>query len=266
MASPRDMVLERPFEGPRGWLTGLWIAGLALTRCFALYLKILRGRARLDLPAFAWSLRQSGLSILPAMTLVAAVVGAILGRQAQSILGHFDLPGLVLLTLTYAAIMDLTPLLVGILVAGRGGVALAVRQASLGVSGEADGLLINGIDPIQYTVAPMLLAMLLMSFAAAVWVGLVTFFSAFLWLWVTLRVPPALFLESLAQALSAADLLEAIAKPLLFALLITLIATVNGITAGRDPLGVGEAATRTMIGAVAAILVADLLVILMVRG
>ncbi|MBS1202068.1 MAG: hypothetical protein H6R22_577, partial [Chromatiaceae bacterium] len=49
-------------------------------------------------------------------------------------------------------------------------------------------------------------------------------------------------------------------------LLIALIATINGTAAGRDPLSVGEAATRTMIGAVAAILLADLVVILLVRG
>ena len=57
-----------------------------------------------------------------------------------------------------------------------------------------------------------------------------------------------------------------LAKPMLFALLIALIATINGTAAGRDPLSVGEAATRTMIGAVAAILLADLVVILLVRG
>ena len=38
---------------------------------------------------------------------------------------------------------------------------------------------------------------------------------------------------------------------------------VNGTAAGREPQGIGTAATRTMIGAVAAILVADLAVILL---
>ncbi|MGE5155029.1 MAG: ABC transporter permease, partial [Bdellovibrio bacteriovorus] len=193
-------------------------------------------------------------------------VGAILGRQTEAVLGQFNLPGLVLLPITYGLVMELVPVLVGILVAGRAGVALAVRQATLTVSGEVDGLLVNGIHPIRFTVAPVLLAMLLMSFGFVVWVSLVTFAAAFLWLWAQLNIPPALFLDALAQSLNPSDLLEALGKPLLFALLIALIATVNGTAAGRDPQGIGEAATRTMIGAVAAILVADLMVILLVRG
>ncbi len=257
---------DRPFSGPTGWVEQVGLATLALLSCLWLYVRILAGRARLDVPALAWSLRQSGLSILPAITLVAAAVGVILGRQTQSILESLNLPGLVLLSITYAIVIELVPVLVGILVAGRAGVALAVRQASLAVSGEADGLLVQGIDPIQFTMAPVLLAMLLMSFAFAVWGSLVTFVAAFLWLWINANIPPALFLDSLTRTLGPMDLLEAIGKPMLFALLIALIATVNGTAAGRDPQGIGEAATRTMIGAVAAILIADLAVILWLRG
>jgi phospholipid/cholesterol/gamma-HCH transport system permease protein len=257
---------DRPFAGAAGRVEGLGLAALTLLGCLGLYGRILLGRSRLDLPAFAAALRQSGLSILPAITLVAAAVGAILGHQTESVLERFNLPGLVLLPITYGLVMELVPVLVGILVAGRAGVALAARQATLSVTGEVDGLLVSGIHPIRFTVAPVLLAMLVMSFGFVVWVSLVTFAAAFLWLWVQASIPPALFLDALVQTLTPSDLLEALGKPLLFALLIALIATVNGTAAGREPQGIGEAATRTMIGAVAAILVTDLLVILLVRG
>lgn len=270
MARPNDIgwrdAPERPFEGPAGWVEGIGLAALTLIGCLGLYLRILLGRARLDVPAFAAALRQSGLSILPAITLVAAAVGAILGRQTETILGRFDLPGLVLLPVTYGLVMELVPVLVGILVAGRAGVALATRQATLSVTGEVDGLLVSGIHPIRFTVAPVLLAMLLMSFGFVVWVSLVTFAAAFLWLWAQVNIPPAMFLDALGQTLTPSDLLEALAKPLLFAVLIALIATINGTAANRDPQGIGEAATRTMIGAIAAILVADFAVILLARG
>jgi phospholipid/cholesterol/gamma-HCH transport system permease protein len=255
----------RPFAGPLGWVEGVGLAAFALLDCLAHYGRILVARDRLDLPAFAGALRQSGLSILPAITVVAAALGAILGQQSRSVLDRFDLPGLVLLPVTHGMVMELVPVLVGILVAGRAGVALAVRQATLAADGEADGLLVCGIDPIEFTLAPTLLAMLVMSFAFAVWAGLVTFAAVSLWLWVSASLPPALFLDSLARAIRPGDLLTALVKPVLFALLIALVATVNGTAAGRDPLNVGAAATRTMIGAVAVILLADLAVILAVR-
>ncbi len=47
--------------------------------------------------------------------------------------------------------------------------------------------------------------------------------------------PPALFLDAFTSVIKLADLLEAITKSLLFALLIGLIATVNGTAAGRAP-------------------------------
>ncbi|RKT44956.1 MlaE family ABC transporter permease [Thiocapsa rosea] len=254
-----------PFSGPTGWIEEIGFAAMALASCLALYLKIVLGRARLDMPAFTASLRQAGLSILPAITLVTASLGLILGHQIDAVLTDLDLPGLVVLSLTYATVMEIVPILVGILVAGRAGVALAVRQATLTVTGEMDGLLASGIHPIQFTVGPVLLAMLLMSFAFMVWGTLVTFAAAGAWLWTMAGISPALLFESLIRALSVGALIEALIKPLLFALLIALIATVNGTRAGRNPEGIAGAATRTMIGAVSAILVMDLLYIVFLR-
>jgi phospholipid/cholesterol/gamma-HCH transport system permease protein len=260
-----DQRQKGPFRGPTGWIEEIGFGALALGSCLALYARILLGRARLDMPAFSASLRQAGLSILPAITLVSASVGLILGHQIDAILTQLDLPGLVLLTVIYATVMELIPILVGILVAGRAGVALAVRQATLTVTGEMDGLLVNGIHPVQFTTGPVLLSMLIMSFAFVVWGTIVTFAAAGVWLWGVTGISPAMFLEALTVALSVGALVEALVKPLLFALLIALIATVNGTGAGRNPEGIARAATRTMIGAVTAILVTDLLYILFLR-
>lgn len=245
--------------GPLGWLAGLGLAGRTLLECLALYGNIVLGRERLDLPAFTAALRQAGLSILPAVTLVAAALGVILGRQAVNVLENLNFPGVLLFTITYAVVLELVPILVGVLVAGRAGVALAVRHATLVVTGQMDGLLVSGINPIRYVTGPVLLAMLAMSFAFLVWGSLVTVGTAYLWLFLFSEVPPYQLLDAVRGTLGPYDLREAIAKPLVFALVIALIATVNGTVAGRDPELIGEAATRTMIAAVTSILLIDLL-------
>lgn len=241
-----------------GWIERLGLAAVALKLCLEHYLAVSVGRERLDLPLFAAALRQSGLSILPAITLVMVAVGLILGSQAAQVLEDVNLPSLVLLSISYAVVMELIPLLVGIMVAGRAGVALAVRQATLAVSGQIDGLLVSGVDPIKFTTAPVLLAMLAMSFAFAVWGSLVTLGTALLWLLTVADVNPADLTNALRQSLSPGDLAVALIKPLLFALVIALVATVNGSIAGRDPENIGRAATQTMIGAVTTILLIDL--------
>ncbi len=248
--------------GVLGWLAGIGLAARTLLECLALYGNIILGRGRLDLPAFTAALRQAGLSILPAVTLVAAALGVILGRQAVSVLQNLNLPGVLLYTMTYAVVLELVPILVGVLVAGRAGVALAVRHATLVVTGQMDGLLVSGINPIRYVTGPVLLAMLLMSFAFLVWGSLVTVGTAYLWLFFFSDVPPYQLLDAVRNTLGANELREAIAKPLVFAAVIALIATVNGTIAGRDPELIGEAATRTMIAAVTSILLIDLLFVL----
>ena len=177
-------------------LEQIGLAGVALWLCLAHYGNVLLGRARLDLPALAAALRQSGLSVLPALTLVSLAVGLILGRQTAGVLADLNLPGVLLVTITYAVVTELIPLLVGILVAGRAGVALAARQATLIATGQMDGLLVSGVNPIQYTLAPVLLAMLVMSLAFAVWGSLVTCASAFIWIFAAADVPAALVLDA----------------------------------------------------------------------
>jgi phospholipid/cholesterol/gamma-HCH transport system permease protein len=250
-------------RGPTGPLEELGLAWLVLTRCLSHYLRVLVGREGLDLPAFAAALRQIGLTVLPAISLVALALGLILASQAERVFIDLDLPRLPILSLGVALVLELVPILVGILVAGRAGVALAARQAGLIVSGEMDGLTVSGLDPIPFTLAPVLLAMLLMSFALTVWVGLLTCLALVAWLWGRAGVPPALFVDALRQTVQPGDLAEALAKPLIFAVVIALIASVCGLSAGRDPDGPGRAATRTMIGAVTAILLTDLVFVLL---
>ncbi len=266
MTPARFRTLRRPhpspFTGPIGWLAGIGLAWRTLLECLELYGSILIGRDRLDLPAFTAALRQAGLSILPAVTLVAAALGLILGRQAGTVLESFNFPGVLLFTITYAVVLELVPILVGVLVAGRAGVALAVRHATLVVTGQMDGLLVSGINPIRFVTGPVLLAMVVMSAAFVVWGSLVTVGTAYLWLFLVADVPPYQLIDAVRSTLGPYDVREALAKPLVFAVVIALIATVNGTIAGRDPEAIGEAATRTMIAAVSSILLIDLLFVL----
>jgi phospholipid/cholesterol/gamma-HCH transport system permease protein len=258
--------LSGGLDGPLRWLTNLGLAWSALLTCLGHYGAVLIGRDRLDLPALAAALRQAGLSILLPVTLVTAALGVILGREAASALENVNLPGVLLAGITYAVVMELVPLLVGVLVGGRAGIALAVRHATLVVTGQMDGLLVMGINPVRFITAPVLLAMLMMSFALLVWGSLVTIGTAYVWMGLFSEVPPYQMMDAVRQTLGADELREAVSKPLVFAVVIALIATVNGSVAGRDPESIGEAGTRTMIGAVTAILLIDLLYVLWPEG
>ncbi|MGH8547726.1 MAG: MlaE family ABC transporter permease [Methylococcales bacterium] len=237
--------------------------GLFVLRdCSRYYRDILLGRNRLDLKMFVDDLRETGLSILFGVTLVAVIVGLIVGKETENILGTVNIPGLLIGTIGLAIITEFAPLLVGLFVAGRSGVALAVRIGSMVLNHEVDGLVVCGINPIQYTVGPMLLAMLLMSFGLAVWTGLIVVTVTAAWLWFNAGISWSFFVDSLKSVLELTDVLVSVIKPIVFSVFIALIAAVNGSRVGRRVEAVSRAATRTMINAIAAILLIDLLFVL----
>ncbi len=237
--------------------------GLFVLRdCLRLYRDILLKRNRLDLKAFAGALRETGLSILFGITLVSAVVGLIVGKETEDILDKVNIPGLLIGTIGRTIINEFAPLLVGLFVAGRSGVALAVRIGSMVLNHEIDGLVVCGINPIQYTVGPMLLAMLVMSFCLAVWTDLVVVGVTAAWLWFYAGITWSLFLDSLKQVLELRDVVASVVKPMVFSIFIALIAAVNGSLVARRVEEVSRAATRTMISAIAAILLINLLFVL----
>ncbi len=238
-------------------LENLGLAYFILLDCLRLYKDILLGRSRLDLKIFVDDLREAGLTILVRLTLVAVVVGLIIGIQSQNILEKINIPDLLLGAIGLSIIKEFAPLLVGFFVAGRSGIALVVRIGTMIMNREIDGLIVSGINPIQYIVAPMLLAMLLMSFALAVWTGLIMLGATSTWLWHQMGIPWWSFYDDLRAVLNTGDILISVGKPLIFSILIVLIAGVNGCRVGRQVEAVSQAATRTMISAIAAILLVD---------
>ena len=239
-------------------LENIGLAGLVFWECVGMYGRILTGRQGLDVKALAYEIRTAGLSPLPILTLVAAAVGLIVGIQADGVLAQFDLPEVLLGGVGVSVVREFAPLLVGILVAGRSGVGLAVRIASMAMNRETDGLIVCGVNPVQYTVGPALLAMLLMSFGLAVWAAASVLGVTGVYLWYETGIPFTVFRDSVTSAIAPADLIQGVTKPVTFAVFVALIAAVNGARARRESAGVSQAATRTMVGALAVIILLDL--------
>ena len=234
-------------------------AATVLKECLWLYALILIGRERLDLPRFARDSYDLGLVILPGVSVIAIAIGLILGIQTGQLLQTLAIPDLAVGLYANAVFSEFVPLLIGILVASRAGVELAVRIATMASRREIQGLIVSGINPVHFTVGATLLAVLLMSVTLAIWAQLLIVLCSGLWLALSETLPAPLFLTTLAQNQQASDLLTGLLKVISFALLATLIAATEGGTASARPGGIAQAASRTMLQAIAWILVTDVL-------
>jgi phospholipid/cholesterol/gamma-HCH transport system permease protein len=113
-----------------------------------------------------------------------------------------------------------------------------------------------GIDPIAWLVLPRLLAAvlvmpvlaLLMDVAGLLGMGVVMG---------TLGFPPIGVIKQLQSAIRVQDLLGGLAKAAVFGLSIGLVGCRAGLSAGRGPRAVGDAATSAVVGGIVGIVLLD---------
>lgn len=200
-----------------------------------------------------------GIEALPIATLLAAAIGFMLAVQSLYSLGLFGAESFAHVGIALALTREFAPLIVGILMAGRSGSALAARLSTMSINQEVDALRTIGINPVRFLVAPALLAMLVMLPALVMWANLVGLSAAGLFVSASLEISFAAFAANTVDVLTPADLLHGLGKSALFAVLIAIIASVNGslVSGGSD--GVGRVTTRAVVQAISAIIVADMI-------
>jgi phospholipid/cholesterol/gamma-HCH transport system permease protein len=155
-------------------------------------------------------------------------------------------------------------LITGILVAGRSGSALAARLGTMNINQEIDALRVMGINPVRFLVAPSLVAMMVMVPLLTFWADLVGLLGAGIYVGVDLGISLAAYAEEVRDVTSVGDLTHGLGKSIIFAAIITLVAAVNGANVSGGAEGVGRATTRSVVQAIAAILITDMLFVFIV--
>ena len=200
-----------------------------------------------------------GLAALPIATLLAATIGLMLALQGIDTLATFGAESQVVIGVAFGVTREFAPLITGILVAGRSGSALAARLATMTINQEVDALRVMGVDPIRFLVIPSLLASIVMVPALTLWSMIVSQLAAGLYVQQTLGIDLSVYVQQTFEILRTGDLLHGLAKSVIFAVVIVVIAVVNGgsVTGGAE--GVGRRTTRTVVHCISAIILTDML-------
>ncbi len=217
-----------------------------------------RWRQPVRLHAVFFQMMQIGVLALPIATLLAATVGLMLAIQSLYSLGLFGAESFAHVGIALSVTREFSPLIIGILVAGRSGSALAARLATMSINQEIDALRVIGINPVRYLVAPALLAILVVLPALTMWANLVALGAAGVYVTAALDLSMAAFLAGTIEVLSPGDLWHGLAKSALFAILIVLVAVVNGAAVTGGAEGVGRVTTKAVVQSISAIVVTDM--------
>jgi phospholipid/cholesterol/gamma-HCH transport system permease protein len=199
-----------------------------------------------------------GVLSLPIVCLSGATVGAVLGLQSYVALSRFGAEGSVGSVVGIALIREFGPVLTALLVTGRAGSAMAAEIAAMVQTGQIDGLRMMSIDPVHFVVMPkawgMLFAMPLLSAL------FIVFAIGGGWLVVVqlLGLDPGTYITSLEDAVDLHDdVMQSLAKALVFGTIVACLATYRGYTAEPTSAGVSAATTGTVVVASVSVLLFD---------
>jgi len=207
---------------------------------------------------------QIGIRALPIVTVLSLTIGIMLAIQGIYTLSLFGAESRVTLGIALSITREFAPMITGILVAGRSGSALAARLGTMNINQEIDALQVMGINPVRFLVAPSLVAMMVMVPLLTFWADFIGLLGGGLYVGVDLGMSLGAYFDEVFNSITVDDLGHGLGKSIIFAALITLVAVVNGATVTGGAEGVGRATTRSVVQAIAAILITDMLFVFIV--
>ena len=205
-----------------------------------------------------------GIGALPIVTVLSGTIGIMLAIQGIYSLKLFGAESRVTPGVAMSTVREFAPLITGILVAGRSGSALAARLGTMRINQEIDALTVMGVSPVRFLVVPALVAMMVMLPCLTLWADLVGLFAAGLYIAPQLGSTFGAYVDEVVSLLQMNDMLHGLVKSVIFSVLITIVGVVNGASVTGGAEGVGRMTTRSVVHAISAIVITDMLFVFMV--
>jgi phospholipid/cholesterol/gamma-HCH transport system permease protein len=228
--------------------------------CEAIYWTLTGWRQRqpVRLNSVMAAMAEIGVAAMPIATLLAATIGLMLAIQSLYSLGLFGAEAYAYIGIALSVVREFSPMIMGILVAGRSGSAIAARLATMNINQEVDALQVMGINPIRFLVSPVLIALVVMMPCLAMWANLVSILAAGLYVSAELNQSFGAYLNDTLDILKTDDVWHGLGKAALFGIIIALVGVVNGSLVKGGAEGVGRVTTRSVVLSVTLIVVADM--------
>lgn len=235
-----------------------YASALLVESCYWMIFGI-RRRQPVRVHMVAAEMMEIGVRAIPLCVLLTFTVGVMLAIQGLYTLEQFGAQSMIVTAAGLGITREFSPLIVGILVAGRSGAALAARLGTMQISQEIDALRVIGVNPVRYLVSPTLVAMFIMLPSLTVLGDLVGLAGAALFSLRELGIDLRAYTAQTFKVLTSGDLLQGVGKSAVFAVLITLVGASTGFSVTGGAEGVGRATTRAVVRSISAVIIADML-------
>jgi len=197
-------------------------------------------------------------------TFIACLVGLFTGMAftLSTIVGfrQFSAEGMVGGVVALALARELAPVLAAVVVTARAGSTMASELGNMRVTEQIDAITTMGVSPVQYLVAPRVLATTLTLPFLAIAFGLSGMFGAYIVAVVWQSIDPGLFFDKVRAFVQMRDLSMCTTKSVVFGAIVSTICCKQGFYATGGARGVGEATARAVVTSIIAIFAADYII------
>jgi phospholipid/cholesterol/gamma-HCH transport system permease protein len=213
------------------------------------------GRIRL-IPLLA-QMERTGVSALPIVGLLSFLVGLVTAFQGAQQLQRFGAEIFVVDLLGIGFLREMGVLLAAIIIAGRTGSAFTAEIGAMQVNEEIDAMHTLGLDPIEILVLPRIFALVLTMPLLTFYADAMGILGGAMLCWLSLDIPPPVFLNELHNAITTQTLWLGIVKAPFFAGTIALVGCREGMNVTRNAESVGRHTTRSVVQSIFLVIVID---------
>jgi len=222
-------------------------------------LRAFASEGRTYLPLTFAQMRRIGVDSLPLTAIVAAFIGSVIALQTRYQLFPGVQLSVVGLISRQMIILELGPLLTGLVLTGRVGARMTAEIGTMRVTEQIDALETLSYDPVAYLVVPRLIAATVMLPLLVIFANAVGVSTAGLTALTATDVSWQQFSEGLRLSYTFFQIAYSLIKATIFGMAIAFLCSYEGYVTDVGAEGVGRSTAKAVVVTSVAILVLDAL-------
>ena len=188
-----------------------------------------------------------GFFSLPVVGLTTFFSGMVLALQTYSGFSEFNSESTVARVVLTSITRELGPVLTGLMVAGRVGAKMAAEIATMKVTEQIDALGTLGTRPMQYLIAPKLIASIICVPFLVLIGNTIGILGGYIIAIYKLNFSPDLYINATIEYLYWIDVIQGLVKAAIFGYIISMLSCYFGYNASKGAEGVGYATTVAVV-------------------
>lgn len=219
--------------------------------------RVIRHPSRFRFTSMINHIERVGWHAVPIILLITVLIGAILAQQGIFHFRKFGADIYVVDMVGVLVLRELGVLIVCIMIAGRSGSSYTAELGAMKMREEIDALRTMGFDPVEVLILPRILAIVIAVPILTLFGSMAALYGGGFVAWLYGGIAPGVFLSRLREAISIETFEVGMLKAPFMALVIGVVACVEGLQVQGSAESLGERTTNSVVKSIFLVIVLD---------